>query len=234
MLRLLQDGQFQRVGGNETLTADVRIIAATNQDLEAMIESNRFRRDLYYRVRGVTLHLPPLRERVDDIAELAHYFLFRLNRQLGTAVQSISPEALELLQRHAWPGNVRELQSVLREALIVSTGPTLLPEFLPLIAMPPASEAERPFPLAAPEPTAWNALADSLQAGLRDKQPELYRQLIQQFDVLVVTTAMKHSGGLQSRAAEALGLSRPTLRAKLRTITKRPPDSEPPLPLPGE
>src|SRR4029450_4791975 len=100
MLRLLQDGQFQRVGGNETLTVDVRILAATNQDLEAMIEGNRFRRDLYYRVRGVTLHLPPLRERTDDIAELAHYFLFRLNRQLGTAVQTISNESLDLLQRH--------------------------------------------------------------------------------------------------------------------------------------
>ena len=89
MLRLLQDGQFQRVGGNETLKVDVRIIAATNQNLDAMIADNRFRRDLYYRIRGVTLHLPPLREREDDIAELAHYFLFRLNRQLGTAVQTI-------------------------------------------------------------------------------------------------------------------------------------------------
>jgi DNA-binding NtrC family response regulator len=225
MLRLLQDGQFQRVGGNETLKCDVRIIAATNQDIEAMIDSNRFRRDLYYRVRGVTLHLPPLRERVDDIAELAHYFLFRLNRQLGTAVQSISTEALELLQRHSWPGNVRELQSVLRESLIVSTGPTLLPEFLPLIAIPSlAGETERPVPLAGPESNDWNSLAEALQSGLRTKQPELYRHLIQQFDVFVVATAMKAVGGLQSRAAEALGLSRPTLRAKLRTITKRPPD----------
>src|SRR5437764_180348 len=122
MLRLLQDGQFQRVGGNETLKVDVRIIAATNQNLDAMIAENRFRRDLYYRIRGVTLNLPPLRERQEDIAELAHSFLFRLNRQLGTAVQTISSEALEILQRHSWPGNIRELQSVLREALIVATG----------------------------------------------------------------------------------------------------------------
>src|SRR3954471_2432004 len=142
MLRLLQDGQFQRVGGNETLTADVRVVAATNQNLDAMIAENRFRRDLYYRIRGVTLHLPPLRERTDDIAELAHYFLFRLNRQLGTAVQTISSEALEILQRHSWPGNVRERQSVLREALIVSTGPTLLPEFLPLSAPAAAAESD--------------------------------------------------------------------------------------------
>src|SRR6185369_1439069 len=150
MLRLLQDGQFQRVGGNETLTADVRILAATNQDLEAMISDNRFRRDLYYRIRGVTLHLPPLREREDDIAELAHYFLFRLNRQLGTAVQTISREALEMLEQHPWPGNVRALQSVLREALIVATGPTLLPEFLALSAPSLPAEIERPETVAAP------------------------------------------------------------------------------------
>jgi len=222
MLRLLQDGQFQRVGGNETLTADVRIIAATNQDVEAMIESNRFRRDLYYRVRGVSLHLPPLRERVDDIAELAHYFLFRLNRQLGTAVQTISPEALEVLSRHSWPGNVRELQSVLREALIVSTGPALLPEFLPLgLGSPSASEPERPLAVSAPQPNDWAALAEQLEAGLRSRRPDLYRQLIQRFDLLVVNSVMKAVGGLQSRAADALGLSRPTLRAKLRTIARQ-------------
>ena len=91
ILRLLQEGSFERVGGSEAIAADVRVIAATNQDLDALIEQGRFRKDLYYRLRGVTIHLPPLRERREDIAELAHYFLFRYNRQLGTAVQSISP-----------------------------------------------------------------------------------------------------------------------------------------------
>jgi DNA-binding NtrC family response regulator len=219
MLRLLQDGQFQRVGGNETLTVDVRILAATNQDLEAMIEGNRFRRDLYYRVRGVTLHLPPLRERTDDIAELAHYFLFRLNRQLGTAVQTISNESLDLLQRHSWPGNVRELQSVLREALIITTGPTLLAEFLPLPALSSFSD-ETPAVVGPPGATDWNSLADVLEEGLRSKQPELYRRLIQQFDALVLTAVMKAAGGFQSHAADLLGLSRPTLRAKLRLIAR--------------
>jgi DNA-binding NtrC family response regulator len=221
MLRLLQDGQFQRVGGNETLTADVRIIAATNQDLEAMIADNRFRRDLYYRVRGVSLHIPPLRERADDIAELAHYFLFRLNRQLGTAVQSISNEALEVLQRHSWPGNVRELQSVLREALIVSTGPTLLPEFLPLaVSAAPAVESEGLDIIPPPGSTTWNSMPGQLEDGLRARDPELYRHLLQRFDLLVITSVMQAAGGLQSRAAEMLGLSRPTLRAKLRMIAR--------------
>ncbi len=114
ILRLLQEGHFQRLGGTESISADVRVIAATNQNLDALIEQGRFRKDLYYRLRGVTIHLPPLRERREDIPELAHYFLFRYNRQLGTSVQSISPEALEVLQRYDWPGNVRELQSVIR------------------------------------------------------------------------------------------------------------------------
>src|SRR5205814_7672586 len=167
MLRLLQDGQFQRVGGNETLKVDVRIIAATNQNLDAMIAENRFRRDLYYRIRGVTLHLPPLREREEDIAELAHYFLFRLNRQLGTAVQTISSDSLELLERHSWPGNVRELQSVLREALIVATGPTLLPEFLSLSTPPASAETERAVPVDPQAATDWNSLAEALDEGMK-------------------------------------------------------------------
>src|SRR5262245_111451 len=221
MLRLLQDGQFQRVGGNETLKVDVRIIAATNQNLDAMIADNRFRRDLYYRIRGVTLHLPPLRERQDDIAELAHYFLFRLNRQLGSAVQSISSEALELLERHSWPGNVRELQSVLREAVIVATGPTLLPEFLSLSTTPAPSESESAVSVDPHALTDWNSLAGALDEGMKTNQPELYRHLIQRFDALVLTNVMRAVGGLQSRAAESLGLSRPTLRAKLRLLARR-------------
>jgi two-component system nitrogen regulation response regulator GlnG len=224
MLRLLQDGQFQRVGGNETLKVDVRVLAATNQNLEAMIAENRFRRDLYYRIRGVTLHLPPLREREDDIPELSYYFLFRLNRQLGTAVQTISTEALDLLQRHPWPGNVRELQSVLREALIVSTGPTLLPEFLSLSSPPPSVEVERAETVVSEGAGDWQSLAALLDEGIKSRQPELYRHMIQRFDALVLADVMQSVGGLQSKAAEILGLSRPTLRAKLRQISK-PPDA---------
>ena len=106
ILRLIQEGQFQRIGGSETIAVDVRIIAATNCDLNALIEQGRFRKDLFYRLRGVTIHLPALRERREDIPELAHYFLYRFNRQLNTAVESISPDALALLQRYDWPGNV--------------------------------------------------------------------------------------------------------------------------------
>lgn len=221
ILRLLQDGQFQRVGGNETLSVDVRVIAATNQNLETMIDDGRFRRDLYYRLRGVTLHLPALRDRLDDIPELAHYFLFRFNRQLGTAVQSISQEALDRLQSYRWPGNIRELQSVIRESLIVSTGPTLLPEFLSLdIQSEAPPDRETADPVMSVSQDEWRKLGDVVEKTLADFSDDVYRRTLLYFDRLVISLAMKRAGGLQSRAAEVLGLSRPTLRAKIRAMSQ--------------
>jgi DNA-binding NtrC family response regulator len=219
ILRLLQDGQFQRVGGNETMTVDVRVIAATNQLLESMIADGRFRQDLYYRLRGVTITLPPLRERTEDIPELAHYLMFRFNQQLRTSVQSIAPEALEKLQAHRWPGNVRELQSVIREALIVSTGPILLPEFLPLETPLEATEDLLPgAALPAPGSDAWQDLGRFVEQSLSEQHSDAYRKAIQRFDQLVILQAMNLANGMQSRASEILGLSRPTLRSKLRSI----------------
>ena len=177
ILRLLQEGTFRAVGRQRDHSADVRIIAATNQDLDALIERGRFRKDLYYRLRGVTIHLPPLRERREDIAELAHYFLFRFNRQLGTAVQSISPEALELLEKYDWPGNVRELQSVIREALIVSAGPTILPDFLPAelhrdgAAEPEADSEGGPMP-----DVDWRTLPEFVEAAAAQGETDVYRR----------------------------------------------------------
>ncbi len=236
ILRLLQEGTFERLGGSEPLAADVRIIAATNQDLDAMIGRGRFRKDLYYRLRGVTIRLPPLREHPEDIAELAHYFLFRFNRQLSTAVQSISPAALELLEKYDWPGNVRELQSVVREALIVSAGPTILPEFLPG-ELHRAGHAE---PDAEPEVGAvpdvdWGMLRQFVEAAMAKGETDIYRRALERFDRLVISQAVQIAGGQQNRAAELLGLSRVTLRAKLRhmqlsvekVLTLREPDHEP-------
>jgi DNA-binding NtrC family response regulator len=228
ILRLLQEGQFQRVGGNETITADVRIIAASNQPIEEMIKAGTFRRDLYYRLRGVTLRLPPLRERVEDIPELAHYFLFRFSRQLSSVVQSISPESLELLRHYSWPGNVRQLQSVIREALIVSTGPELLPEFLPLeFQQENSSDGATPSDFGPVDDDMWRALGDFVEAALESRQVDVYRQALARLDRLLIGQAMKHSGGLQSRAAELLGISRPTLRAKLRSLAVDPHGAEP-------
>lgn len=225
ILRLLQDGQFQRVGGSETISVNVRVIAATNRSLETMIADGTFRRDLFYRLRGVTLHLPPLRERREDIPELAHYFLFRFNRQLGTAAQAIATEALERLQSYNWPGNIRELQSVIREALIVSMGPTLLSEFLPIeLHTETVSDSEPSADIAAIGGNAWRELGDFVNQSLTEERADLYREALQRFDRLIVTEAMQRARGLQSRAAELLALSRPTIRAKLRALIGNPSD----------
>ncbi|MDB5390471.1 MAG: sigma-54-dependent Fis family transcriptional regulator [Planctomycetaceae bacterium] len=224
ILRLLQEGEFERVGGNETLSVNVRVIAATNQNLESMIETGKFRRDLYYRLRGVVLHLPALRERTEDIAELAHYFLFRYNRQIGTAVQSIATETLDRLQRYRWPGNVRELQSVIRESLIASTGTTLLPEFLPSeLQTEDTDVADVPANLDFLAHSTWQGLNEYIERLFRDRHSDLYRRALLQFDSLIVARAMQASEGHQSRAAEILGISRPTLRAKLRIIKAQTP-----------
>jgi two-component system nitrogen regulation response regulator GlnG len=218
VLRLLQEKQFERVGGNETITVDVHIIAATNQNLEDMIEAGSFRRDLYYRLRGMTLHLPPLRERLEDIPELAHYFLFRFNRQLNTNVQSISSEALEIMQSYSWPGNIRELQNVLREALVVSTGPTLLAEFLPVELTQESNDEPEPTDPGLFRECDWHALGEFVEKSIGLESSDAYRSALQLFDRLVVSHAMRLTEGHQARAATLLGLSRPTLRAKLRAM----------------
>jgi len=219
ILRLLQDGQFQRVGGNETLTVDVRIVAATHQNLESMIQGGRFRNDLYYRLRGVTLDLPSLRDRIEDLPELAHYFLFRFNRQLGTMVQSISAEVLELFEAYTWPGNIRELQSVIREALIASTGPTLLPEFLPaVIRQNGVEDQSQTIPTTTGEEASWESIELLVQNAIAAGDRDIYRRALQLFDAMILNEVMRKTEGNQSVAAEILGISRPTLRHKLRSI----------------
>src|SRR5437879_7207054 len=127
MLRTLQEQTFERVGGSETVTTDVRIISATHRDLKERSADGRFRDDLYYRLGVFTIHLPPLRERGDDLPMLVQHYLRRISRELGREVREIAPEALARLRNHAWPGNIRELQSILKQALLQASGTLLLP-----------------------------------------------------------------------------------------------------------
>ena len=130
ILRLLQEQSFERVGGNETVRTDVRVIAASHRDLKALSAEGKFRADLYYRLSVFTIHLPALRERDEDLPMLVKHYLRRFNRELGREVQEIAPEAMDRLRCYSWPGNVRELQSVLKQALLRARGSVLLTSFL--------------------------------------------------------------------------------------------------------
>src|SRR5262249_7715584 len=170
VLRVLQDQHFEPVGGSQTVKTDVRLIAATNRDLPALMAQGRFRGDLYYRLNVSTIRLPPLRDRGDDVPLLLRHFLRRFGREMGKDVQTIDPEAMELLRRYSWPGNVRELQSVLKQALLDATGQVLLPEFLPEVVRGGARAAAVPAG-AFPEVSRW--VAERLGAGTTDLHGEL-------------------------------------------------------------
>ena len=131
VLRAIQEKEFQRVGGNHTVTSDVRIVAATNRDLESMVLDEEFRADLSFRLNGYSILLPPLRGRREDIPLLVEHYLRLFNIEIGKSITSVAPEAMDLLERFSWPGNIRELQTVLKHAMLHAIGPTLLADFLP-------------------------------------------------------------------------------------------------------
>lgn len=214
LLRILEERRIERVGGNESIPVDVRILAATNQDLETHIEQGRFRKDLYYRLRGVAIHLPPLRERREDVPALAAHFLARCSKDLNIDVRSISPETIQLLVHHNWPGNIRELQATIREALLRSSGSVLLPEFLPPALLNGRINGDGTED--APAADNWQKLGDMLEGWFNSGQTDLYRRALEQFDRLILTRAVRQSGGNQTKASETLGVSRFTLRSKLR------------------
>jgi DNA-binding NtrC family response regulator len=213
ILRVLQDGQFERVGGTETIKADVRIIAATNRELGKLIEEGRFRQDLYYRLNVSTIRLPPLRERTGDLPLLAQHFTRRCSRELGKEVDRVAPEALALLQRYPWPGNVRELQSVLKQAILRAHGPVLLPDFLPECLEAPGEPAAPAVSLGGRlDPEAF--IRQRLGSQARDLYAETHREL----DRLLLPRVLEHTGGNQYRAAILLGIARQTLRVKLSEL----------------
>ena len=217
MLRLLQERRFERVGGTAMVQTHARVIAATNADLEKLIAERRFRADLYYRLRVVTIHVPALRERPEDIPELAHHFLFQFNRELGMNVQALDPETLALFRQYAWPGNVRELQGVLKEAMLRSTGPILLPEFLP-----EAMRQGTPAPEAAPPPGTSLDVPGMVEDLLTRGENDLHAKVVRAVESYLLARVLRETHGHQAQASDRLGLNRSTLRYKLRDLGINP------------
>jgi two-component system nitrogen regulation response regulator GlnG len=206
LLRVLQEQRFERVGGSESIQTDVRLIAATNRDLEKMVASEQFRSDLFYRLSIFTIRMPALRDRLDDLPLLVAHFIRRFNRELGKQVERVAPESFEILRGHHWPGNLRELQSVLKQALLRATGPVLLPDFLPSLTEP------EPAVLLGDNRDWDGFITRQLQNGSED----LYAELLALVERHLLTRVLNHTAGNQLQAAKLLGITRGSLRTKIR------------------
>lgn len=214
VLRLLQEQAFERVGGNETIATNVRIISATNRDLEAMAAEGKFRSDLYYRLHGFTIELPALRERAEDIMLLLEHFLARLRFELGKPeVEGIAPDAVSLLTSYGWPGNVRELLSVVRQSLLNATGPVIVPEFLPdAVRSWTGKQTQAVASPAGMEQTDLRRFIDQrLQAGSTD----LYAETLEAMERYLIARVLQETAGNQSKAAKILGITRGKIRDRI-------------------
>jgi DNA-binding NtrC family response regulator len=212
ILRLLEEQCFERVGGNETVATDVRIISATNRDLKKMIDEGTFRADLYHRLHGYRIDLPPLRERGEDFSLLVGHLLARFRAQLGKEVLGIAPESMERLTRYSWPGNVRELQAVLRTAMLKASGPVLEPElFAEAIGIngAPQQPEEMGLPIN---------LVEFIDARERSGSYALHAEAVAMAERYVILRVLRETQGNQSKAAERLGITRGSLRTKIRAL----------------
>lgn len=228
ILRVLQEGEFSRVGGNQTLRSDVRIIAATNKDLEGEVEDGRFREDLFYRLNVVRIELPPLRERREDIPLLVDFFLDRIARQRHSPEPlRVSAEAMEMLAGYNWPGNVRELENTIQRACVLATSRVLLPKDLPLGRPGRRTGAEARFTEASipgaapvviespPEIVAPPSLEAAIQTLLDEAEKNRELQLLPFLEREMTRHAMERMRGNQVRAARLLGITRGTLRKRI-------------------
>ncbi|MCK9376247.1 MAG: sigma-54 dependent transcriptional regulator [Syntrophobacterales bacterium] len=210
ILRLLQERSIERLGGREPIPVDVRIIAATNRDLEAALAQGRFREDLYYRLKVVTLWLPPLRERSLDISLLAEYFLSRFAREMGVGNPGMTAEAKLLLQNYQWPGNVRELANAMQKALIFSRGYPIDPDDVSRAIGGESLSRETDDQRADEIVRQW--VRQTLTSG---DGKDVFETYMDHFASLLISEALDLTGGNRSRAAKLLGISRPTLLSKI-------------------
>ena len=214
LLRALQTQEIERLGGTRTLKVDVRVVAATNQDLGDMVKRGQFREDLYYRFRRIALHLPPLRDRQEDIPLLVTHFLQLIQEELGKPIRGISEDGMKLLQDYTWPGNVRELENCLRSAAALCRSDVILPDDLP-----PEIRTG-----AIADPTNTSQLLTSLKSVLQDAtktavaegKQGLYEEIIAQLDKALIELVLDEFSGNHSKTAELLGMSRTTLLKKIK------------------
>lgn len=222
VLRVLQEGEFERLGSTESIKVDVRLLAATNKDLEQEVEKGNFREDLYYRLKVIGIELPPLRERLDDIPALVEYFVSRFSEEYGKSVRYVADQTIRELQSLPWPGNVRELENQLRRAVLMCKGDVLLAEHVGL-----DDEQE-----AASQPDTHDERIRNLRQRIADLVPEILRLADEQVHANVmdlveetlISGALQQCGYNQVHTARMLGISRNTLRHRIKRYNLVPPE----------
>ena len=209
LLRVLQEKYIQRVGGNEKIPVDVRVLTATHRDLEDAIQEKQFREDLFYRLSGVTITLPSLSQRTEDIPDLARYFLGRSATELGNDAPSIQPEAITFLQTQTWPGNVRELENVVRQALLLARGYSISLEHVQ------QAVARSRKPLAVEDQSLAGYFSELLERAQRGEIEGIRARMFAEMERELFTRAIQLARGNQAKAARWLGVTRTTMREKL-------------------
>ena len=209
LLRVLQSGEVTPVGGKQPDIVDVRILAATHRDIELEVREGRFREDLFYRLRVVPIHLPPLRERTDDIRPLAEYFTQRYGGELSQAPVALTDAALEELAHYEWPGNVRELENAIKRALVMGSGSVLAAEDFDFLGHQATA--------SAPDGTRFSELIreQTLETLASSGPDEVYHQMMERVERPLLEAVLQHTRGNQLRAASLLGINRNTLRKKI-------------------
>ena len=219
LLRALQTQEIERLGGTRRLKVDVRVIAATNQELGEMVKRGQFREDLYYRFKRIALHLPPLRERQEDIPLLITHFLQLIQEELGKPIRGISEEGMELLQDYSWPGNVRELENCLRSAAALSRSDVILPDDLPLeIQTGHQADSTDSSQL---EVYLKSILQDITKEAITQGKRGLYEEVVALLDKSLIGLVLNEFSGNHSKTAELLGMSRTTLLKKIKQSDNR-------------
>lgn len=216
ILRALQDHEFYRVGGKEPVRVNVRILAATNQNLEKLMERKGFREDLYHRLNVTHIHMPPLRERLEDAPLLANYFLKKFSPGLARGKVFLSPEAERLTARYSWPGNIRELENAIKRALALALSGPLLPEHFPERMV--KDSVEDSTSIDSWEKRLRQLILDYLSENKWEKEDNLHDRLIQPMEKHLFKILLDHYSGKQAPAAKALGINRNTLKRKIDAL----------------
>jgi two-component system nitrogen regulation response regulator GlnG len=217
LLRVLQDGEFMRVGGKTTLHSTARVLAATNLDLARAVRERRFREDLYFRLKVIPIYIPPLRERRTDMPLLIAYFIEKINTEMGAHISGVSPDALRKLEEYEWPGNVRELENTLIRAAVLSSGPILSAKDINL-PEGPESQSQTDYDNLSLEQIIRNKLEDYFQRTRGVNVENLYSLVIERVERPLIELTLKTTRGNQIRAAQILGINRNTLRKKIAEL----------------